>query len=69
MGKTKGPDVANVNGDVVVQLATRVPKVLYRELKLYSVTSSTSISELVTEAIQKILVAKGAHEKPKRKAS
>ena len=69
MAKAKGPSVENVNGDVVVQLATRVPKGLYRELKLFSVTSSTSISELVTEAIQKLLVAKGASEKPKRKAS
>jgi hypothetical protein len=69
MAKSKGPSIANVNGDVVVQLATRVPKALYRELKLYSVTASVSISELVTEAIQKLLVAKGAGEKPKKKAS
>lgn len=69
MPKQKGPPVANTSGDVVVQLATRIPKALYRELKLYSVTASVSISELVTEFVQKGLAARGAREKPKRKAS
>jgi hypothetical protein len=45
------------DGEVVVQLATRVPKELYRELKLFSVTESRSISELVTEYIKQGLKA------------
>jgi hypothetical protein len=44
--------VEGADGEVVVQLATRVPKALYRELKLYSVTESRSISELVTTYIR-----------------
>jgi len=55
------------NGDVVVQLATRIPKDLYREIKLYAVTDNVSISELVTEAMQDLLVKRGARKKPKQK--
>jgi len=47
------------NGGVVVQLATRVPKGTYRELKLYAVTNSVSISELIAEAITDLLAKKG----------
>jgi hypothetical protein len=35
------------NGDPQVQLATRVNKQLYRELKLFAVTNNESISNLV----------------------
>jgi hypothetical protein len=51
--ETETPD-----GEVVVQLATRVPKALYRELKLFSVTESRSISELVTTYIRNGLAGK-----------
>jgi len=51
MAKRKSEQEA-ANGEVVVQLATRVPKALYRELKLYSVTESKSISELVTTFVR-----------------
>lgn len=55
-------------GEVVVQLATRVPKGLYRELKLYSVTESRSISELVTEYIREGLkAAKPVRQKSSQK--
>jgi hypothetical protein len=43
----------------VVQLATRVPKGLYRRLKLYAVGNTVSISDLVTEAIRDLLVKRG----------
>jgi len=46
-------------GESVVQLATRVPQMVYRELKLYAVTENLPISRLVTEAIIDLLAKKG----------
>jgi hypothetical protein len=37
--------------DVWVQLATRIPKVLHRELKLHCVTREVSVMGFVTAAI------------------
>ena len=53
----------NGDGVVVVQLATRVPKPIYKRLKLYAVTSESSISELVAEALTALLDKKGAGKK------
>jgi hypothetical protein len=60
-------NVANVAGDVVVQLATRIPKALYRELKLHAVVSGTTISDLVTDFIQRGLIDRAAEERSKKK--
>jgi predicted HicB family RNase H-like nuclease len=38
-----------------VQLATRIPKRLHRELKLHSVTAETSIMDFVINAIEEKL--------------
>jgi hypothetical protein len=62
--ETETPD-----GEVVVQLATRVPKALYRELKLFSVTESRSISELVTTYIRNGLAAKPVTKRRKARES
>jgi hypothetical protein len=58
MAKSKNEQISR-EGDVVVQLATRVPKTLYREVKLHCVEESISISELVAEALKDILAKHG----------
>jgi hypothetical protein len=55
-------------GAVMIQLATRIPKPLYRELKLRAVTSSTSISDLVTRYVADGLKRR-AHDFPTLAAS
>ena len=56
--------VPMVSGDVVlVQLATRVPKQLYRELKLYSVTANRTVADLVREAMTDALAKWGKGKK------
>ena len=40
---------------VMVQLATRIPKVLHRELRLYCVEAGTSVMGFVTKAIEEKL--------------
>ncbi len=39
-------------GEVWVQLATRIPKQLHRELKLYGVKSDVSVMDFVVSALQ-----------------
>jgi hypothetical protein len=47
--------------DVVwVQLATRIPKSLHRDLKVHCVTASKSVMEFVTKAIEENLTRAGA---------
>jgi len=46
--------------DVVwVQLATRIPKSLHRDLKLHCVTAETSVMDFVTKAVQEKLARAG----------
>jgi predicted HicB family RNase H-like nuclease len=40
---------------VWVQLGTRIPKALHRELKLHCVTAETSVMDFVTKAIEEKL--------------
>ena len=47
----------NENGEVVVQLATRIPKHLQKALKLHSVGTGVSISDFVAAAIEAKLAA------------
>jgi len=55
MAKEQHEEAAS--GEVVVQLATRIPKRLHRELKLYAVTSGQSVSDLVSGYIREGLKA------------
>jgi len=38
--------------DVLVQLATRIPKTLHREIKLHCVTEGISVMEFVAVALE-----------------
>ena len=55
---------------VVVQLATRIPKSLHRELRLHCVTVDTSVMDFVVKAIEEKLAGspgrpvKGRGKKP-----
>jgi predicted HicB family RNase H-like nuclease len=48
--------------DVLIQLATRIPKALHREIKLHCVSSSISVMEFVANALEDKL-RKGASKK------
>jgi len=47
------------DGEVWVQLATRIPKQLHRELKLYCVKSDVSVMDFVVSALQDKLSREG----------
>jgi len=47
--------MTKVETDVQVQLATRIPKVLHRELKLHCVEADKPLMEFVVEAVQERL--------------
>jgi predicted HicB family RNase H-like nuclease len=49
--------MAREAAEVWVQLATRIPKPLHRELKLHCVTAETSVMDFVTKAIEEKLGA------------
>jgi hypothetical protein len=49
---------------VWVQLATRIPKPLHRELKLHCVTAETSVMDFVVKALEEKLARSG--RAPKR---
>ncbi len=38
--------------DVLIQLATRIPKTLHREIKLHCVASSISVMDFVAAALE-----------------
>ncbi|HYV55950.1 MAG TPA: hypothetical protein VE911_00320 [Candidatus Nitrosopolaris sp.] len=44
--------MATTQAEVWVQLATRIPKQLHRELKLYCVKSDVSVMEFVVSALE-----------------
>ena len=50
-----GKDVMANEGDLWVQLATRIPKQLHRDLKLHCVKSDMSVMEFVVSALQEKL--------------
>jgi len=58
--------------EVWVQLATRIPKALHRDLKLHCVEAETSVMEFVTKAIQEKLKLPSAGSRmlrtPRRRA-
>jgi predicted HicB family RNase H-like nuclease len=45
--------------EVLVQLATRIPKELHRRLKLHCVTAESSVMDFVVKAIEEKLAAAG----------
>jgi predicted HicB family RNase H-like nuclease len=47
------------DGEVWVQLATRIPKTLHRELKLHCVKSDVSVMEFVVRALEEKLRREG----------
>jgi len=47
-------------GEVWVQLATRIPKNLHRELKLHCVKSDVSVMEFVVKALEEKLRREGS---------
>jgi predicted HicB family RNase H-like nuclease len=59
-----------VRGDdeVWVQLATRIPKGLHRQLKLHCVQSDTSVMEFVVSSIEEKLVKAGGRKRSARSA-
>ena len=57
----------NAEADVQVQLATRIPKALHRELKLHCVSADKPLMEFVVEALQERL-DKAAGRKRRRRA-
>jgi hypothetical protein len=54
-GETEGRSMAGDETVVWVQLATRIPKPLHRNLKLHCVTVDTSVMDFVVEAIKEKL--------------
>mgnify|MGYP001367725695 CR=1 FL=1 len=55
-------------GEVWVQLATRIPKVLHRELKLYCVKSDVSVMDFVVGALQDKLSRESRGSSGKRRS-
>ena len=45
----------NKEDDVLIQLATRIPKGLHREIKLFCVHNSISVMEFVAAALEEKL--------------
>ena len=54
--------------DVLIQLATRIPKGLHREIKLFCVHSGISVMEFVATALEEKL-RKGAFRTARRSAA
>ena len=52
--------------EVWVQLATRIPKTLHRDLKLHCVVTETSVMEFVTKAIEEKLKQPGSGSRAAR---
>jgi len=51
---------------VVVQLATRIPKSLHRQLRLHCVTADTSVMDFVMRAIEEKLAGSGGRPVKRR---
>jgi predicted HicB family RNase H-like nuclease len=53
-------------GEVWVQLATRIPKALHRELKLHCVRSDVSVMEFVVKALEERLAREAGRTERRR---
>jgi predicted HicB family RNase H-like nuclease len=49
--------------DVLIQLATRIPKTLHREIKLHCVSQGISVMEFVAAALEDRLRKSGTRRK------
>jgi predicted HicB family RNase H-like nuclease len=56
------------DGEVWVQLATRIPKVLHRELKLHCVKNDVSVMEFVVRALEEKLGREQGRGSERRRA-
>ena len=55
-------------GEVWVQLATRIPKQLHRELKLHCVKADVSVMDFVVSALEDKLQREGGRGRERRRA-
>ncbi len=55
--------MADKDDDVLIQLATRIPKTLHREIKLHCVSSGISVMEFVAAALEDRLRKNAAKRK------
>jgi predicted HicB family RNase H-like nuclease len=53
-------------GEVWVQLATRIPKALHRELKLHCVRTDVSVMEFVVKALEEKLAREAGRSERRR---
>ena len=53
-------------GEVWVQLATRIPKALHRELKLHCVRTDVSVMEFVVKALEEKLAREAGRTERRR---
>lgn len=53
-------------GEVWVQLATRIPKALHRELKLHCVRTDVSVMEFVVKALEEKLAREASRAERRR---
>lgn len=54
--------------EVWVQLATRIPKTLHRDLKLHCVRAETSVMRFVVQALEERLAREGGGRADRRRA-
>jgi predicted HicB family RNase H-like nuclease len=55
--------MADKDDDVLIQLATRIPKTLHREIKLHCVSQGISVMEFVAAALEDRLRKSGVRRK------
>ena len=58
-----------IENEVWVQLATRIPKHLHRELKLHCVKSDVSVMEFVVNALEEKLQREGGKSERRRRSA
>jgi predicted HicB family RNase H-like nuclease len=58
-----------IENEVWVQLATRIPKHLHRELKLHCVKSDVSVMEFVVKALEEKLQRQAGGKSERRRRS
>ena len=61
--------MADRGGEAWVQLATRIPKSVHRELKLHCVQNETSVMDFVVEALREKLSGPGRRKRTGRSTS
>jgi hypothetical protein len=62
----EGDGMAKGNDEVLVQLATRIPKELHRRIKLHCVQTETAVMEFVVSALEEKLAKAGGRKRAGR---